>query len=71
MALSLTDDVKVIDNVLGFAGKASPWIAVALAGRVVQSKGAQLIAAHPEKVRDEIWIATITAEERQKDLTNK
>lgn len=71
MALSLTDDVKIIDNVLGFAGKASPWIAVALAGRVVQSKGAQLIAAHPEKVRDEIWIATITAEERQKDLTNK
>lgn len=67
LALSLTDDVKIIDNVLGFAGKASPWISIALAGRVVQTKGAQLIAAHPEKMRDEIWIAAITAEERQKD----
>lgn len=71
LVLSLTGDLKNIDVVLGFAGKASPWIAIALAAAVVQDKGVQLIAAHPEPNVNEVWIATITAEGRQKDVTKE
>lgn len=68
LTLSLTEDIKDIDSVLGFAGKASPWIAIALASEVVQERGAQFIAAHPDPTNDDIWLATITAEERQKEV---
>ncbi|MEM6052408.1 hypothetical protein AAH450_17740 [Erwinia sp. P7711] len=68
LTLSLTDDIKNIDAVLGFAGLASPWIAVALAAGVVQEQGAQMIAAQPEPGSEDIWLASITAEERQKDV---
>jgi len=68
LTLSLTDDIKNIDTVLGFAGLASPWIAAALATGVVQEQGAQMIAAHPEPGSEDIWLASITAEERQKDV---
>lgn len=68
LALSLTEDIKNIDAILGFAGKASPWIAVALASKVVQERGAQLIATHPDPTNNDIWLAAITAEERQKEV---
>lgn len=66
--LSLTDDIKNIDEVLGFPGNASFWIAVALAGEVVQESGVQFIAAHSDPRNDDIWLDTITAEERQKEV---
>lgn len=68
LTLSLTDDIKSIDATLGYTGASSPWIAVALATAVVQEQGAQLIAAQPDPVSDDIWLTAITAEERQKDL---
>ncbi|MFI8418319.1 hypothetical protein ACQKDS_13985 [Serratia sp. NPDC078593] len=68
LTLSLTEDIKNIDTVLGFAGLASPWIAAALAAGAAQEQGAQMIAAHPEPGSDNIWLASITAEERQKDV---
>lgn len=68
LSLSLTDDIKSIDATLGYTGVASPWIAVALATSVVQEQGAQLIVAQPDPASEDIWLAAITAEERQKDL---
>ncbi|EXU74083.1 hypothetical protein [Erwinia mallotivora] len=68
LTLSLTDEIKSIDATLGYTRVASPWIAVALATAVVQEQGAQMIAAQPDPASDAIWLTSITAEERQKDL---
>lgn len=68
LTLSLTDGIKSIDATLGYAGQASPWIAVALAADKVSELGAQLIAAQPDPGNDDIWLITITAEEREKDV---
>jgi len=69
--LSLTEDIKNIDQIIGFSGKSSFWIAVALAGEVVQEKGVQLIAAHSDPNNDDVWLATITAQERQKEVNRE
>lgn len=66
--LSLTEDIKNIDDVLGFPGKASFWVAIALASEFVQESGTQFIAAHSDPGNDDIWLATITAEERQREV---
>nr|WP_154325190.1 PrgI family protein [Pantoea sp. 201603H] len=66
--LSLTEDIKNIDDVLGFPGKASFWAAIALASEVVQESGVQFIAAHSDPRNDDIWLATITAKGRQKEV---
>lgn len=68
LTLSLTDGIKSIDATLGYAGHASPWIAVALAAGKVSEQGAQLIAAQPDPGSDDIWLTSITAEEREKDV---
>lgn len=68
LTISLTEEIKDIDAVLGFAGKASPWIAIALASEMAQKSGAQLVAAHPNPTNEDIWLATITAEARQKEV---
>ncbi len=68
LTLSLTDGIKSIDATLGYAGQASPWIAVALAAGVVPELGAQLVAVQPAPGRDDIWLTAVTAEEPQKDV---
>ncbi|WP_256852677.1 hypothetical protein [Pantoea sp. Fr+CA_20] len=68
LKLSLTDGIKNIDATLGYVGQASPWIAVALATCKVSEQGAQLVAAQPDPRSDDIWLTSITAEEREKDV---
>ncbi|MGV3345347.1 hypothetical protein ACGVWS_06235 [Enterobacteriaceae bacterium LUAb1] len=68
LTLSLTDDIKNIDAILGYTRQASPWVAIALAAEAVQKQGAQLIAAQPDPASDDIWLTVITTEERQKDV---
>lgn len=68
LTLSLTDGIKSIDATLGYAGQASPWIAVALAAGVVPQQGAQLVAVQPDRDSEDIWLTSITTEEREKDV---
>lgn len=69
--LSLTEDIKNIDEILGFSGKSSFWTAVALAAEVVQEKGVQFIAAQNDASNADIWLTTVTAEERQKEVNRE
>lgn len=71
LTLSLTDGIKNIDATLGYAGQASPWIAVALAAGKVSEQGAQLVAAQPDPGCDDIWLTSMTAEEREKDVNRE
>lgn len=68
LTLKLTDGIKSIDTTLGYAGQSSPWIAVVLAADKVSAQGAQLVAAQPDRGSDDIWLASITAEEQEKDV---
>lgn len=68
LTLSLTGGIKNIDATLGYASQVSPWIAVALAVSKVSEQGAQLVAAQPDPGSDDIWLTSITAEEREKDV---
>lgn len=71
LTLSLTDGIKNIDATLGYAGQASPWIAVALAAGKVSEQGAQLVAAQPDPGCGDIWLTSMTAEEREKDVNRE
>ncbi|HAV1831589.1 TPA: hypothetical protein JG914_004425 [Enterobacter hormaechei subsp. steigerwaltii] len=71
LTLSLTDGIKNIDATLGYAGQASPWIAVALAAGKVSEQGVQLVAAQPDPGCDDIWLTSMTAEEREKDVNRE
>lgn len=68
LTLSLTDGIKSIDTTLGYASQASPWIAVVLAADKVLEHGAQLVAVQPDPESDDIWLTSITAEEREKGV---
>lgn len=68
LTLSLTGDINNIDATLGYAGQASPWIAVALAADKVSEPGGQLVAAQPDPGSDDIWLISMTIAEREKDI---
>lgn len=60
VTFSLTTDNRAIDAVLGYAGRASPWLAVVLANGVTEQQGPQVIAVQPGADRDDIWVMVIT-----------
>lgn len=66
VTFSLTEQNLGIDPVLGYAGGASPWLAIMLAGSVCEERGPQVIAAQPAADKDDIWITVIAKEEIRK-----
>lgn len=69
VTFSLTEENACLDTALGYAGQASPWLAVALAEAVSGERGPQVIAAQPAADNDDIWIAVITKDDARKELT--
>jgi len=57
----------MIDPVLGYAGNASPWLAIALAESTIDERGAQIIATQPSLDNGDIWVAVITKEDACKE----
>lgn len=60
LALSLTTDIQTIDTTLGHAGQVAPWLAIALASQVVDTRGSQIMAAGIASDHNETWLAVIS-----------
>lgn len=59
---SLTVDNVGIDYALGYAGYASPWLAITLADATCKNQGPQIIAAQPNADKDDVWVTVVTKE---------
>ena len=57
---SLAEHNRSPDTVLGYAGRASPWLAIILAEAVAGSEGAQVIAVQPAADQDAVWVMAVT-----------
>ncbi|WP_312344774.1 hypothetical protein [Leclercia sp.] len=66
VAFSLSKDNRSIDPALGYAGRASPWLAIILASVACNDNGPQVIAAQPASDEDDVWVTVITKEEVRK-----
>lgn len=67
VTFSLTKENKGIDQALGYAGQASPWIAITLADAAFEACGPQIIAAQPTADKEDIWVTVITKEKASKE----
>ncbi|MFZ4833750.1 hypothetical protein [Rouxiella sp. Mn2063] len=67
VTFSLTKDNKMIDPVLGYAGNASPWLAIALAESTIDEREAQIIAAQSSPDKGDIWVVVIAKENIHKE----
>ncbi|EMH4161419.1 hypothetical protein RJ498_000623 [Pluralibacter gergoviae] len=63
VAFSLSEDNFSIDPVLGYSGRASPWVVITLADAAFEQRGVQVIAAQPAADKDDVWVAVISKEE--------
>ncbi|XTZ36963.1 hypothetical protein ACQYRI_13300 [Salmonella enterica] len=62
---SLSEDNHSIDPVLGYSGRAAPWLAIILAGTPFDEYGPQVIAAQPVIDEEDIWVAVINKKARK------
>lgn len=60
VTFSLTKENTGIDQALGYAGQASPWLAITLADAASEACGPQVIAAQPTADKEDIWVTVIT-----------
>lgn len=68
VTFSLSKENTSIDAVLGYTGRAAPWVAITFADSAFEQRGVQVIAAQPSTDSDDIWVAVITKEDVSKEL---
>lgn len=68
VTFSLTRENHGIDEVLGYAGRAAPWLAITLAAAARDAGYPQVIAAQPTADKDDIWVTVINREEVPEEL---
>jgi hypothetical protein len=61
--LSMTEDIRDVDQTTGYTGKAAPWLAIILAATAAQTGDLQIIVAETDT--DEIWVAGVTPGKKQ------
>ncbi|EPB6468430.1 hypothetical protein ACQUW4_003086 [Cronobacter dublinensis] len=60
VTFSLTGENTSLDPVLGYAGKASVWLAIAMAQAAFDERGEQVVVAQPVADNDEIWVVVLS-----------
>ncbi|MDT3665583.1 hypothetical protein ROK90_06075 [Cronobacter dublinensis] len=60
MTFSLTGENTSLDPVLGYTGKASVWLAIAMAQAAFDARGEQVVVAQPVADNDEIWVVVLS-----------
>ncbi|MTH48638.1 hypothetical protein [Intestinirhabdus alba] len=68
VTFSLSEDNRSIDSVLGYAGRAAPWMAIALADASYDELGPQAIAAQPDPDEDTVWVTVIGKRDASKEI---
>ena len=67
LTFNLALDNHTPDTVLGYAGHASPWLALILADAAVEREGPQVIAAQPAAGVDTVWVMVLTKQNALKE----
>ncbi len=68
LTYSLSEDNVCFDSILGYCGRAAPWVAAGLANATCEARGPQVIATQVNADVDEIWVMVITKEEAHEGL---
>ncbi|CBA30510.1 hypothetical protein ACMSX5_003882 [Cronobacter turicensis] len=67
VTFSLTENNSCLDPVLGYAGKASVWLAVTMAAAAFDERGEQVVAAQTVADKDEIWVVVLSRQHGLKE----
>jgi len=67
VTFSLTENNPCLDPVLGYAGKASVWLAVTIAAAAFDERGEQVVAAQTDADNDEIWVVVLSRQHGLKE----
>lgn len=67
VAFSLSENNRSLDPILGYAGRAAPWLAIILAAEAFNEYGLQVIAAQSASDEDDIWITVINKRDAFKE----
>ena len=68
ITFSLSEDHRSIDPVLGYAGRAAPWLAIILASSAFNQYGPQIIAAQSGSDEDDVWVTVINKRDARKEI---